>query len=639
MPIPVPTVELYAPLVIQNQANLIPFSLIIEQGFVDSSVIGFTIEPNDGNNVAGFSTNEIIATLFANSSTKTTSAVYVPEAEDAAVRHDPFIYADVMGRSDSGISAVNLRTQSELYEYEELSNVFNIPRFTWEVEKTGEADSGIQGNVWVGTTDSTINRIEYSNVFANNVYSANTVSENYKLYFHNNNLYLSGYDNLARYAVNEYWDKGIDIYISNGIANTSEELFSWANEVVVFSTAAYSGKVIVRDAGNLDQLAQFAGFDAPFKIIWSPYHACHLVAGTSFLWQLFSDGTKKAVYGAKNYTIVDIDCSPNGRVCVLLHGLNNDVISLLDSNLYKLLVQSSVTDGHVRFCKYCKENLFYVLAENSSYTQTHYVLDTTLKTITPYVASTLLSNATTTALNPEGDIVMTYPVGGENLLIGNTYSITWTSPQNIVDLVSIELDLAGKKVDTIANQTQNTGSFDWTVSSTYAPSNDYRIKIAYVTANGDAGPTSSPLPFSISPAHAAPSLVQVNGNAIGIVYSKDNDRIIIVLQNGMVGMFDMSSYQFIGPFDSGIRNIISLDANDRTSVRFTQNDEVRMFVGSAPYLSDKWDSGVVVTNCKSMYYGGGNNLEPGGEYFVNVQIYSVGNGWSEVQTRKFTMPL
>ena len=65
---------------------------------------------------------------------------------------------------------------------------------------------------------------------------------------------------------------------------------------------------------------------------------------------------------------------------------------------------------------------------------------------------------------------------------------------------------------------------------------------------------------------------------------------------------------------------------------------VRIWVGSDMYLSDKWDSGEILTSLKSMYYGGGHNLEAGKEYYAHIQTYSDAEGWGSVQVVSFIMP-
>lgn len=70
---------------------------------------------------------------------------------------------------------------------------------------------------------------------------------------------------------------------------------------------------------------------------------------------------------------------------------------------------------------------------------------------------------------------------------------------------------------------------------------------------------------------------------------------------------------------------------------FDRQSKVRIFVGSQERSSDMWDSGEISTSLTSMYYGG-KCLMPGKKYYVNIQVYSDKDGWSEVQTKEFIMP-
>ena len=111
-------------------------------------------------------------------------------------------------------------------------------------------------------------------------------------------------------------------------------------------------------------------------------------------------------------------------------------------------------------------------------------------------------------------------------------------------------------------------------------------------------------------------------------------------ENGVMSLFDMINYKWAGNFDSNVSgNILSMAIQD-SNIQITNfNTKARVFVGSQPYLNDKWDSGVVDTGLNYMYYGGGNNLTPGNKYYMNLQTYTDIYGWSEVQTKEFTMPI
>ena len=60
-------------------------------------------------------------------------------------------------------------------------------------------------------------------------------------------------------------------------------------------------------------------------------------------------------------------------------------------------------------------------------------------------------------------------------------------------------------------------------------------------------------------------------------------------------------------------------------------------MGSDIYLADKWDSGIIESELTSCYFGGGNVLQGGQEYWVNIQTYSAKNGWGDTNSSKFVM--
>ena len=67
-------------------------------------------------------------------------------------------------------------------------------------------------------------------------------------------------------------------------------------------------------------------------------------------------------------------------------------------------------------------------------------------------------------------------------------------------------------------------------------------------------------------------------------------------------------------------------------------EKVRIFVGSQPWLNDRWDSGEVSTSVSEMQYGGGDNLEKGQKYWVHIMTCHSDSGWSRPQIREFVVP-
>ena len=74
-------------------------------------------------------------------------------------------------------------------------------------------------------------------------------------------------------------------------------------------------------------------------------------------------------------------------------------------------------------------------------------------------------------------ITVTGPNGGESWETGQTKTITWKS-SNAGNWVNINLDQSGSNVSTVALQTENDGSYSWTIPSSISTGNNYKIKIA-----------------------------------------------------------------------------------------------------------------------------------------------------------------
>ena len=77
-------------------------------------------------------------------------------------------------------------------------------------------------------------------------------------------------------------------------------------------------------------------------------------------------------------------------------------------------------------------------------------------------------------MNPT--ITITSPNGDENWELGSSHTIQWTS-EDIGNNVKIELYKNGSFYATIDNSEYNDGTYSWTISSSYAVSDYYKIKI------------------------------------------------------------------------------------------------------------------------------------------------------------------
>jgi len=643
--IPAETLELFQVLINQGHHDLIPFSYTIERGQENNSTFDF--------NYMQFSnTISYSSILNFNTISASTTSVFIPETEDAKYKHEPIFYVDIMVEGQ-GVNEYSLRAQQNLYAKENPTTVFNIPKFSWDNSVFGvedESESSIdfkEGYVWLGTSDKSIVKVYYSTDSANVVSTTTTPSEVHRLVFGlNNTLFVSCYDNLLSYTIASYYSGEDDIHEEVNISNENLALISiddiQSNKLI--STESYQGNVVFRDRSTLETDISYGDFDAPFKVIWSKAHNCYLVAGTKTLWKFTTTG-KTAVYNINGYSIVDFDCSEKGVVGIIFNNNGNYIIRFLDKNLYSILYNENVSDMEVRYCRYCTQGKFYILKElfsGNAYSTVNYLFNSVDKTmaITESINSVVTTTTTTTPVIPLVNVEIIYPIEGVVWEKGNTYDIKWLSKAAISDSVKIELFKSFRLVDTLTEETPNTGIFVWDINTTYDNGDDYKVKITWLSA-GDY------TQFDVSDAFTLTDIVQevttttttpISERAIGAEYNSNTDQVVIAFSNGLIGVYDLIDNSFNGLFETGVSNTTCIAVSDRKVRKFSGISAARVYVGDEPRLSNKWDSGIITTDKTSIYYGGGNNLLAGNKYYVHIQVYSNKYGWSETQIEEFIMP-
>ena len=91
--------------------------------------------------------------------------------------------------------------------------------------------------------------------------------------------------------------------------------------------------------------------------------------------------------------------------------------------------------------------------------------------------TTASSTATTTATTAAPIFTITSPNGDEQMTVGNTYTITWTSADTSVSKVNIDLYKSGNYSTSIVYDVSNNGSMSWAVPATMAAGTDYKIRV------------------------------------------------------------------------------------------------------------------------------------------------------------------
>lgn len=651
------TRELNVPVINQDNGNLIPFTFVGESGIsVDlqtDSILQFVVEPS---NTSAMDYTAIINrdNSALTNDTTTEESVYVPEDDETYYEHRSEIYVDVIGDSSSGIKKVRTHVEPNKYEFEDVEDSFLIPQFTWDNSifssntVTTTTTGFVDGSFWAGTENSTFHKVKYGSNVVSLQHSANVSSQVTGLYFapNTNKLYVSTDANLYSYTVDTFLE-GINVGQDQEVANDGDDIIGFYDTSNVWSTQAYNGNVRELDPSDLSQVSIVQGFDSPFKIIKSSHHDSYFVAGDHILWRIDS-GVVTAFYEVNDYSIMDFDVSESGKVCLLLNGINEDIIRILDYDLYSFILNQSITDSSLRYCKYCQEGRFYILSEiaqeDVAYVSYHYLFDINTGTLNKTTSSEVFAETTTTTTigTTNKPIQIIYPNGGESLQIGETYTISWLSNKALNDAVKIELYKGGSFYSLITESTQNSGVYVWGISPFIPESTDYKIVITWLSANNDPenkGTSSEEFSIAKTVSTTTTTTTQIiSQKAIGIDYDKDRDYVVFALRSGLFGVYDLSTKVVYGLFSSGIVDLSAMAIGDDFIGLFDRQSRVRVFVGSQERTSDKWDSGEITTSLTSMYYGGGNNLLPGKKYYVTIQVYSDKYGWGEPQTKEFIMP-
>lgn len=643
------------PIVNQGNNDILPFVFVTESGYVaNNSTLNFTME------IASPKYLEYQAIIDRDNgsvlSNVNSQSTYVPEKEEAKYTHKSSFYADIIGKDISGIRDIRTHVEPFGYAFEAIDsqdNVFRIPKFIWENTLVPTITTTTSNTMWVGTSSNKLDHIQYNNTAGTTLSTEDLGSPVDKIMFGNGNdrMYVSTSSNLYKYSVGYYSNSSSnDFYQELSVENPYRILMSSYNDSVVWGVESYYGKVVKLDPDVLSIIKEYSGMDAPFKVVYSDFHQAYFVAGSYWIWKIDDVvGTVKAVYEVNNYRISDIDVSESGKLCILLSGISDSYIRVLDSDVFTLLLNEKVTSD-LRYCSYCGEGKFYIISElnvgtgSSSYSAIHYIFDSNTKILNQYDSDDILQfTTTTTTLGiTTGAVQIISPNGGESLQIGDKYDVKWISSKSVGDYVKIELYKSGVWYSTISDKTLNSGIFPWIVSKDIEQDTDYKIKITWLSASSDpSNSSSSANNFSILVnviATTTTTTTKITEESIGISYDNLNNQIVIMLKSGAYMLFNIPTHSVYGLGSSGIFNASSLAVKNTKISYLDKQTKVRVFVGSQKYLSDKWDSGEIETDLTSMFYGGGNNLSPGQTYYAHIQTYSKIFGWGEIQIHQFTMP-
>jgi hypothetical protein len=585
------------------------------------------------------------------STPSTTPTVYVPNNEDAKYQHEKSFYVDVIGKDLSGIKEIRTHVTPDGYEFinaNTAGQVFQIPKFTWDTNVASSITT-IKEVVLVGTSNNALVDVEYNTNSAGIVHSKDLGSPVAGIIFgeNTNKAYISTTANVSSYAVSYYANSASEMYQVLSVANTDGAIISTyrKSDNSLWAIQSYNGKVAKMDPDDLSVIKTYDNFDAPYKIRYSSFHNVYFVAGSHILWKIDNLDVITSVYEINDYILKDFDVSESGLVCMLFKGNTNDIIRIVSNDLYTFVLDKKVDNGKVAFCKYCGKGIFYVLNElgtgSAIYSCIHYVYDSSTNILRQASSEDVLSfTSTTTTLGVTSrTIQITSPISG-SLQIGQTYDVRWISSKSVNDSVKIELYKGNVLYDTLSSNSNNTGIFSWKVGETEEGEN-YAIKVTWLAASSDPNNYDLGGVFSILKniqTTTTTTTTRLTERAIGIDYSSASDQILIILASGNYMVFVLASMTGYGLLSLGILNPTAMATRSMVVGGNDLQSKVRIFVGSQMYFADKWDSGIIDTDLKSMYYGGGPNLVQGEKYYAHIQTYSEKYGWSEIQISEFVVP-
>lgn len=513
--------------------------------------------------------------------------------------------------------------------------------------------------VLIGTRSNYLINVEYSENGASVAHSNSTSSDHSELIGSQiagicyadttNKAYVSSVNNLGSYSID--YCIGEQIMSNNLIIDNDGIIINYynKNDGSLWAIQSYDGDVVKISPSDFSVIKTYENFDAPYKIRYSQYNDSYFVAGSHILWKINdSTNASSAVYEINDFYLKDFDVSENGIVCMLLRGNSNDIIRILDNDLYTILLNETIDSGTASFCKYCNAGRFYMLSElnteSNTYSIKNYLFDSTNNKLITSMSenSVVLTTTTTTPAITTKAVKVTSPIGGEQIKNGEQYDIKWISSKSIGDFVKIELYKGTILYEIISEKIENTGIFSWNISSSIEEGENYTIKITWLSNNSDSNNYDSTSDFSIWKSIVTTTTTTTTSKkinySIGLDYSPASDQILIVLSNGLYNIVKLEDLSTYGLFDLGISDPSIIATRSMVINGTGRQTKVRIFVGSEKYYSDKWDSGIIDTDLKSMYYGGGNNLVGGEEYYVHIQTYSEKEGWSEIQIQTFLAP-
>ena len=654
--------RIYAILLDQSQQGLIPVTCQTSQVSKPSQeiTIPFTRVPSLNVSAIVPDTGGLSAFVPNNSAANS----YVPYDNSALYHAINPLYVDVIASNASGYLQASL-AQGIVSGYNTEQNVYATPRFSWDmqvfvpVEKTGETPETTP------TTDTKKPEIlQYTTsmvgINSQKIFQVAMNAEKSKalatttlafvptgMATYGSRLYLSSNSDFYCYSVDTYLT-GKSTYTS-----TINLIQQWVNPQNAKVVCRHNNEIwgvtdtqVIKFNEAFEVAQIFYGAKQPQKVMWSSYHQTYFVSTTTTLYSIRGDNLLE-IYWIKGGTLVDFSVASNGNLAMLWRMSDHDILRVVNHDARQIINNLSCAVNSLDRVVFDDKSVVYVWqtigstvnAETQKYIYKGNIIYGTNTLLTSAVNAQVLSPVTDTT-NADVTIGLLTPLKNQGFIYGDTVDIKWTSNKSTGDKISLELLKDGELYYVIENSVENSGDYKWIVPSTLEGSTKYTIRATWLSLNPNTANVSVSPVFAIAATASAlgqtPSVSPVVTN---MGWDGKSQNIIMVWSSGVMGYFNIKTTAFYGLFDVGAKQFIDAAPMNAIPYLYDNFSKVRVFVGSAPRLNDKWDSGEVATTLSSIYYGGGNNLVGGNTYYVNIQVYSAVWGWSNIQTQTFTMPI
>ena len=645
--------RLYAIFIDQTQQGVIPMVCPTSTPVKTSHGVDLPFTYNQSVNVTAIVPDTGLLPRFVPNNIASNS--YVPYDGSSLYHAINPLYVDVIASNVSGYAHASL-AQGVVTQSFANQTVYATPRFSWNIKAF--VPSG--GNLTSTTSPDILQYVTSLVGFNSNTIlqvalntKQNKVLATKVLTYQPNGMgtcgarmYLSSADTFYGYSVDTY------LTSSSTYSSAINQLGKWDNAqgaiiacVNGSDILGFTATQVVRFDSDFTLLQTIDGILNAKKIIWSSYHQEYFVSTDTTLYAIGS-GAPQEIYWIKNGVLVDFSIASNGNIAMIWRFTENDVLRVIDNTAQQLVNNQSYTVNSLNSVTFSDSNVVYVWqsmdslinSDTQQYTYRGNLIYGT-NTLATYKLSAQTIAPPAIATSTDVTISLLTPLANKTYAYGDTVNIQWVSNKSTSDKVSLELLKNGVLYYLIDGEANNNGDYKWIIPLTLERSTKYTIRATWLSLNpSDANSSISSL-FGIADSQTAFGTTPgVSPHVVNMDWDVKSKSVVLTWSTGLVGYFDTVALNFYGLFDTGCKQFIAATPMNAIPYIYNGFNKVRVFVGSAPQLNDKWDSGEVETALSSIYYGGGNNLTGGSTYYVNIQVYTAEFGWSKVQTQIFVMP-